>query len=425
MMGQLKPSMSPPARRSPSWAGRLLAVVGAGLLLNGCTPRWELPKVLYIAVGVSTDQAIDTGTLSDFKSKLEILQSGFQRLYPSTNFQISLYPEDRLVEEMANRNRQGLGPDILLVNGETAHQLLRAQLTDSFPITAQQRNAFHPGELKRLTTANGQLVGLPLLLQTQLACFNRKRLPLAPATMQELLAVSANGLPIGLPSNVTSLFWTSGSLGGLAGFERALSGADPTPEERAGIERWLAWLQDASYQQRVIFYADQQTAENELIKGQLDWLPCRSTVLLRLRKAMGARLGVAALPNGEFTEASPVNRLRLIALGRNSSEAGRKLALDFSRFSLNPLTQRNLTLDAQTYLPANRFVRIPVLSSAVLAAMVTANAQGQQSESAVNTLQGSDRRLVPLQNLTNELVFGEVSPKSATTELVRILREKP
>ena len=381
--------------------------------------------MLYIAVGVDNDQAIDSDLLADFKTRLENLESGFQRLYPGISFQISIYPEDKLVEEVARRNLQGLGPDLLLVNGETASQLLRSQLTDSFPVTAQQRNALHPSDLKRLTTANGQLVGLPVLLQTQLACFNSKQLPVAPATVQDLLAVSAKGTPIGLPSTIIDLFWTAGSLEGLAGFDRALRGAKPTPEELAGIERWLTWLQDASYQQRVMFYADQQAAETELIKGQLDWIPCRSTVLLRLRKAMGASLGVAALPNGEFTEASPVNQLRLIALGRNSSKAGRKRALAFSRFSLIPLTQRNITLDSQTYLPTNRFVRTPVLSSAVLAAMVTANEQGQQSDMAVNNLHGDDRRLAQLQNLTNELVFGEVSPKNATALMVRILREKP
>ena len=424
MMEQLAVLMALPARVSFSWAGRLLAALSAGLLLNGCTPRWQLPTVIYIAVGVSNDQAIDSDLLKDFKSKLEALESGFKSLYPNTSFQFSLYPEDQLVEATELRNRQGLGPDLFLVNGETATQLLKKRLTEPFPATPLQLHAFEPSDLKRLRTSTGQLVGLPILLQTQVSCFNRKRLPEAPATVQDLLAVSADGVPIGLPSTITNLFWTAGSLGGLAGFDRALSGAKPNAEELAGIEHWLAWLQDASYQQRVIFYADQQAAENQLIAGQLDWIPCRSTVLPRLRNKMGNSLGVAALPNGEFTEASPVNRLRLIALGRNSSAAGRKRALAFSRFSINPLTQRNITLGSQVYLPANRFVRIPVLSSSVLAAMVTASEQGRQSNQAVNQLHGRDRRLLGLQNLTNELVFGEVTPKSAAIQLVRILREK-
>lgn len=426
MMGQLAAPMSQPARRSLSWAGRLLAAVSAGLMLSGCTPRWQLPTVLYIAVGVSDDKVIDSDLLADFSDRLKALESGFQRLYPNTTFQFSLYPEGQLVEEMVRRNRQGLGPDILVVNGQTASQLLKAKLTDPFPVTPQQRNAFDPGDLKGLTTRNGELVGLPILLETQLSCFNRKRLPEVPATVQDLLAVSANGAPIGLPSNITNLFWTAGSLGGLAGVDRALSGAEPTAEEQAGIERWLAWLQDASYQQRVMFYADQQAAENQLIGGQLDWIPCNSIALPRLRKKMGPSLGVAPLPNGEFTQASPVNRMRLLVLGRNSSGAGRQRALAFSRFTINPLTQRNITLSSQIYLPANRFVRIPVMSSSVLAAMVTASEQGRQSDQAANSLhRGRDRRLGELQNLTNELVFGEVSPKNAATQVVRILREKP
>ena len=115
MMGQLGTPLLPPARRSLFGAGRLLAALSAGLVLTGCTPRWHLPTVLYMAVGVASDQAIDSALFTDFNAKLDILESGFQRLYPGTSFQISLYPEDKLVEEMGRRNRQGLGPDILLV----------------------------------------------------------------------------------------------------------------------------------------------------------------------------------------------------------------------------------------------------------------------------------------------------------------------
>ena len=46
---------------------------------------------------------------------------------------------------------------------------------------------------------------------------------------------------------------------------------------------------------------------------------------------------------------------------------------------MNPLSQRNLTLGSQVVLPANRFVNVPVSSSAVLSAMVTSAQQGSQT----------------------------------------------
>lgn len=410
-------------RRSARLLAGLLAAISAGLALSGCTRRLQLPTILYIAVGVNNDQTIDSELVRDVEDKLRQLEQGFQRLYPNTAFQISLYPEAEIVEAIRLRSNRGLGPDLALVSGSTASQLLELGLTDPFPATAEQLNALDPGDLQRLRVSGNSLVGLPLLVQTQLSCFNRQKLPVPPATVDELLATAANGIPVGLPSNIENLFWTAGSLGALTGIEQASRNQTPSEQERAGIQRWLSWLQNASYQQRVMFYSSQSQAHEELISGQLDWIPCRSTVLPRLRRKLGDRLGVAPLPNGDTDTASPIIRLRVLALGKNSSSPGRQRALAFSRYSINPLTQRNVTVGSAVYLPANRFVRVPVASSSVLAAMQTASVQGRQANMVINEIHADDRRIVRLQNLVNELVFGEVNPEPATDQTIRLLRE--
>lgn len=429
MMGQLSSLMALPARFRVPRAGRLLAAltacISAGLTLSGCTSSWQLPTVLYVAVGISSDRTINSGVVNDVQKQLELLEGGFRRLYPTTTFQVSLYPEDQIVESIRLRTRQGLGPDLLLVNGDTALELLRAGLTDPFPATAEQRHAFVPGELARISNQRGQLAGLPVLVQTQQSCFNRELISEPPATTDQLLAMSADGIPVGLPADLANLFWSAGSLGGLAGFNRATAKQTLTPEEQAGLERWLQWLQNASYQQHVLVYSNQEQAAAELISGQLAWIPCRTTEIPGLRRQMGPRLGIAPLPNGAGGTASPINRLRLMALGRNSSQTGRSRALSFSRFSLNPLTQRNIVLGTQNYLPANRFVRIPVMSSSVLAALVTASQQGRQVNQLIASVHHNDPRVKQLQNLLNELLFGEVSPRDATFQTIRILRQTP
>jgi len=135
---------------------------------------------------------------------------------------------------------------------------------------------------------------------------------------------------------------------------------------------------------------------------------------------------VAALPDGAAgAQASPINRLRVLSLGRNSSGSGRERALAFSRFGINPMTQRNITIGSRTFLPANRHVRVPVLSSNVLAAMVTANSQGRNTDEMLSTLHGTDPRIPALQTLINQLVFGQVSPVAATDQVISLLRRKP
>ena len=115
----------------------------------------------------------------------------------------------------------------------------------------------------------------------------------------------------------------------------------------------------------------------------------------------------------------------MLALGPSSSAAGRRRALAFSSYSVNPLTQRTLTLGSQTVLPANRFVTVPVQSSQVLAAMVAAANQGLQANSLVTLVHSNDPRIPRLQTLLTQLVFGEANPNGATTELIEILQARP
>ena len=430
MMGQLVPSMAPPpaAQKSQRRRDRLLRLLGGLTLLaplGGCTLGRELPNIVYVAIGANKDQLINAELKQALQEQLMKVGARYRQIHPDTHFQFGVYPEDQMVEVMRRRSRSGLVPDLLIVNGDTALRLRQAGLVDPFPIRKDQLAIFNDEELRRLRSPDGRLAGLPVLVQTQLSCFNRQRLSEPPATLQELLNASANGHPMGLSLDLYYLFWIVGSTGSLPAIDRAVLGQPLNPAERQALTGWLAWLQNASNQQRVTFVPDQPTAEAEFKAGRLDWIPCRSTVLPQLRRVMGSALGVAPLPDGEGHRASPINRLRVLALGRSSSAAGRRRALTFSFYSVNPLTQRTLTLGSQTVLPANRFVTVPVQSSQVLAAMVAASNQGLQANSLVTLVHTNDPRIPRLQTLLTELVFGESSPEDASTELVQILQARP
>ena len=430
MMVQLMRFMAQPpaAPKSQGWPGRLLSLLGGLAVLaplGGCSPNREWPNLVYVAVGANKDQIITSELREDYQDRLGEVESRFRQIHPDTRFQFGIYPEDQMVEAMRERSRSGLAPDLLLVNGGTALRLLKAGLVDPYPIRKDQLASFNAAELARLRSPDGQLAGLPILVQAQLACFNRERLPKPPATLEELLTASANGHPIGLSMDLYYQFWIVGSTGALPAFDRAVLGQPLNLADRQALTGWLTWLQNASNQQRVSFFPDEPTTEAEFKAGRLDWIPCRSTVLPQLRRVMGSALGVAPLPDGEGHRASPINRLRVLALGRSSSAAGRRRALAFSSYTVNPLTQRTLTLGSQTVLPANRFVSVPVQSSQVLAAMVAAANQGLQANSLAARVPTSDPRIVRVQTLLTTVVFGETSPDAATSQLLRILRARP
>lgn len=402
--------------------GRLLALFGA-LTLAGCGAGHQLPDVLFLTIGTNTDQTISAVLRQEMQERMGLVVQGYRQIHPDTHVQYSLVEETQMRATIRRRTQAGLGPDLIYLNGDTAVRLLQAGLVDPFPASASQLSDFDPEELQRLRTPDGRLAGLPVVVQTQLSCINRRRLPRTPTTLSELLAAGAAGHPLGLSVDLANLVWSAGSTGAIPALNRLALGQPISGADRSAIERWFTWLQNANSLQQVSFFADVQSVEAEFMAGRLAWMPCRSASLPHLRRAMGPALVVAPLPDGaDGHRASPVNRLRVLALGRHSSARGRRRALAFALYSVNPLTQRTLTLGSQTVLPANRRVSVPVQSARTLKAMVTATEQGQQSNRLVALLNKEDGRMPAVQTLITALVFGEISPTAASAQLIQTLR---
>jgi arabinogalactan oligomer / maltooligosaccharide transport system substrate-binding protein len=427
MMGALQDVMGllSSLRSKPRQPWRLTGSLISSLALAGCSGLPTLPHVMYITVGSNPDQVIDSAAKAEVGARLTTLESGYSQIYPHTRFQFSLYPEDRISISTQRRNQAALGPDLLLVNGATALRLLEAGIVDPFPATPADLASFEPSAIARIRDKQGRLAGIPALVQTQVACFNRNRLAQAPTTMQELLEAGASGHPIGLSADVINLFWTAGSLGAVASINKIASGQAIDAQDRANLIRWMSWLQNANSQLRVTFFPDQQTVVSEFLAGRLDWIPCNSVSLPRLRQTIGNNLGVSALPDGEWGKASPVNRLRVLALGSSSNTAGRTRALAFSRFATNPLMQRALTVGSQTVLPANRFVMVPLQSSEILKAMDTSYQESQVITPALESVAVKDKRVNAVQAQLTGLLFGENSPELATEALAQLFRKQP
>ena len=309
---------------------------------------------------------------------------------------------------------------------QTQHHLIQRAALLQEQTADRLRSASSPELLHRLRNRQGQLAGQPLMVFPQLACYDRRRLTKPPTSVNGLLRISAAGVPVGLPMEARQLLWTAGTFGAIPGLYDASLGRKPNPQQTAQIRTWLSWMQQASDQQRFNFLPDQTSLREALIKGSVAWMSCSSGELDLLRKTMGTHLGVASLPNGDGHSASPVNRVRVLALGRNSSPLQRQMALALIHFSVGPLVQRSLTLESFSFLPSNPNVRVPVQSSGVLQAMVESNQQARSSERLASELHQGDPRLQSLQaKVIVPLLFGLVEPSVATERLIAILRRNP
>jgi arabinogalactan oligomer/maltooligosaccharide transport system substrate-binding protein len=396
-----------------------------GFCLAGCGGGGgQRPVVLFLAISTLDDEAISRETVEVFHNRFREVVRGFQRLHPTVRVQLEVYKEQRLPPMIQRRQRSGLGPDLIVATADLANALLSRGIVEPMPLGAPERQALDSALLHRVRDRHGRFSGQPLALFTQQACFDTRRLRQAPATVQELLSASAAGIRVGLPLRLRDLFWSAGSLGALPALRIASEGGWPDPGSMRGLRAWMVWLQSAEGQSRLSFVDEEASLADGLRAGRLDWISCRSTDLQSLQRHLGPHFGIAPLPDGVGFQASPVNQLRVMALGRGSSPAQRQLAIALARYSLSPQVQRSFTLDNLSFLPVNRYVSVPVGYSRLLATMERARRQAMGAQPVLAALQHRDPRILRGQDLILQAVFGQVSPEQAAERIVAILRSR-
>lgn len=405
-------------------------------LLTGCAGGRVAPRQSLHVLVVPTERLdwmrreyVQDGRL------LEPLLSAFRRLQPNVAVQISIQSQEGLVERLRVNSSQGLAPDLLLLRSPQAVDLLRRGLVDPLPsrdpAIAPVLGRIQPVDLNRVTDPTG-IAGLPVVSEFTLACYDRSRLSQPPTTLTELLQVAASGRPVGLSVDPIGLWWTAGALGAQPVMtpilvDAARADAEPKAMQRRHLTDWLTWLRQAALQSRVEIESGPQALTEGLESGRLAWVPCFSLTLLRLDRTMGKRLGVAPLPNGPAGAPSPFSTTRVWALGRDSSAQQRRLALQLAAISLDPLIQRQLMMMGKTFLPANRFVPIPVSSSGRLGALAIANRQFEQGSPLLShpfSIEALQRRLPTLETTLMDVMVGVSSPEQGAQRLLQ-LRSNP
>ncbi|MEB3258912.1 MAG: hypothetical protein VKN83_11435 [Cyanobacteriota bacterium] len=424
----------PPLRRVvPGLLGRFglgaLAIL-MGSALTGCgeqpLPHQGLDRPLrgtvVMAMGITSDETID-GELSEaIKGRLAITLREFRLMHPHAQVQLQLFPEEELLEETRFRSAAGVGPDLLFVSNSTATDLLRAGLTRTVRMPATLLQRMEPAEARRFQTSDGELTSVPVLLMPQLACYDRRRLAQSPPTIGALLEQSAQGLRVGLPLDGFNLAWTFGSLGVVESVEELFAGEPPTEARRQALGRWLNWLRQADQVQDVNFQLSQSQLIHDLGKGQLDWTSCRSTHLARLKNELGRHLGVATLPGGPGGSPSPVSRQRVLAFGRNSSPAQKRVAESLARFLLTPLTQRNLALQREEVLPVLEDQRLPTSRKGTLRLLILAQDQMRDNSTGRTLFQEGDHNGMAMGQVLSRFLYGDLDINGAIDGLVRAIQ---
>ena len=118
-------------------------------------------------------------------------------------------------------------------------------------------------------------------------------------------------------------------------------------------QQWMRWLKASSYQQNIVFLRNQAALRKALIDGEMSWISCWSSQLPQLREALKEHLGIAPLPSGDFGRATPITRLQVWALGKNSSPRQRAESMKVLNFMVQPWAQKTFALKYRTGYPVN------------------------------------------------------------------------
>lgn len=410
----------------------LVGWVGGGMA--GCRSLDPPPKAglsqrlrgtVVLAMGIPSDETIDSELTEALKERLGVSLREFRLIHPQAQVQLQLFPEDQLLRGLRLRTAAGTGPDLLFINNTTANDLYRAGLTRAVQIPPVLLGRMDPTEVSRFQTPSGKLNSVPVLLLPQLACFDRRRLPQSPADLTGLLRLSSQGLRVGLPLDGFNLAWTFGSLGAAPSVEELFAGQPATPQRRAALGRWLAWLRQADQVPDVTFQISQSRLIQALGKGQLDWTSCRSTHLARLRTELGSHLGIAPLPRGPGGPPSPLSRQRVLAFGRNSSPAQKEVAEAFARFVVTPLTQRNLALQREEVLPVLGSMRLPEGRKGTLRLLAIAQAQVRRERGTGSEMfQHGDQEGAAMALVLSRYLYGDLDAEGTIDALVGMIQSR-
>lgn len=418
---------APPHRRGVKSAGQrgcqLALSLAAALIAGGCQGGFTPP--VHMQVAIATGMGNDAVVRRSLEKLAGQIADEFMRIHPNTKLHLRFLPEAELVESVRSHSGLGAGPDLLILRPAPLLTLKREGLMTQSDLGPAQLDPLRIQFLNNFRNGKGY-DAIPFLLQPSLACYDRRRVPSSPASLDQLVTLAATGVRVGLPLQMDELLWSGTSFEAdraLLRLFREQGSNSPavrlSSTEQNQVLAWLRWLYRANVQPTLQFMDSSDELVDRLQSGQLDWISCNATAIGPLRRQLGARLGVAVLPGGANGEkARPMARLLMLSFGRDSNPEQRRMAESFALFVLNDFSQNNLMVRAPGNMPVNGNVIVPVKESPHLAVM-----EASLQTSLVPNLSegvGIRRRTDPLRQLLKQAAYGEKRPEQVLAAIEQL-----
>ena len=312
------------------------------LLVTGCKHR-SGALLIYVGIPNYAEKDLNQAGFRKARKAEELLMANANRRlkgqYPGASIAISYYPNRDLLGMVRRRSSLGLGPDLIIASATVTEELYAEGLIKPFRI--KEGHSKSPmNELQSIyLNSSGDRIGLPILIDSQLGCGNRKLIKQIPSTFNEWLNLR---VPIGFDAAERDQIWIYGVFGAAEPIMRAVA-ANPhafSDQDVHALEKYLNTLRSEFPKLDLIGGYDHNKKIAGLEQGHLAWTSCRTSDISRLNESLAEDLLISPLPKGQ--QGAPISMpiIRVATIGTHSTDRQKLLAKAWLEYWLQPIAQR-------------------------------------------------------------------------------------
>ncbi len=288
---------------------KALLLIGALIGLGGCGPEESSSSVDEKKINSKPENLIVWEDIG----KSDALAPAIKSFEEKTGINVEV-KEVEMSSQMKERIRldgpAGTGPDVFTLPHDQIGQLAIEGILNPIDVNEKILNQFTDSSIDS-QTYDGKVYGLPKAAETPVLIYNKKLMGQAPASMEELYALSKNTEPgqYGFLAVWNTLYFGFGVMGGMDGYIFDDEGGSLNRKDIGlnndgsvkGAEYIKKWYQEGIFPKGLFGENGGATMESLFIEGKASAVMAGPWAFNSFREA-GVNIGVAPLPklpNGE------------------------------------------------------------------------------------------------------------------------------
>ncbi len=408
------------------WMAKIVLIFVIQLLAGSCNTQREQQVTDYqtemlqgkISFWVEMSPQLTKDPERMNQKVFQNLITEFSELHPQVQIFAKSVPQENIWELFEAQGKLGAGPDILLVSATSdVPRLIREGLLRAIDNSAVDQSQFRSEGLNTVRY-QGQFYGFPLLLSTQVLCYNRDKVQELPRSLSELIEQARRGYSVGLHSGFSETFWGTGIFD------------DRQIDDSSGVilsqikawGQWMGWLKKARNEPNFILSSDAIALQQAFVEGKLAYLTCKPAWIDDFREVLGSeRVGAMLLPGEANQPATPLLESGILIFNRASNSNQHRLALKLAQFLTNVEQQEQIEA-AVPFIPSNQKVMINQQLFPLRNILL------EQSRISLGITLDNVEKVELIEEYGNilyrQVLNGELSPDEAATQLTQIVNSQ-